>query len=122
MKCEKCKGEWAPPPGITITECPFCKKPIESTKTPKMYDNAKDALCFIMQSYGAEALLTKSVFSDIAPTLTDERELIKMFRDKGALEVLKSALDSSSSEQGIVIKRAIAKLPSYLQSSPEAGK
>jgi hypothetical protein len=120
MKCISCKGEWTPPPGITVTECPFCKKPVEPAKTPKTYDNAKDALCFIAQSYGVEALLTKSLFSDIAPMLTDERELIKMFRDKGSLEVLQDALKSPLSEQSVSIKRAIAKLPSYLQNSPEA--
>ena len=120
MQCISCKGEWTPPPGITVTECPFCKKSIEPTKTPKTYDNAKDALFFIAQTYGAEALLTKNLFSDIAPTLSDERELIKMFREKGALDVLKGALKSTESEQNVAIKRAITKLPSYLQNSPEA--
>jgi len=120
MKCISCKGEWTPPPGITVTECPFCKAPIEPAKTPKIYDNAKDALCFIVGTYGVEALLTKSLFPDIAPMLTEERELIKMFRDKGSLKALEDALNSTASEKGVAIKRAIAKLPSYLQSSPEA--
>jgi hypothetical protein len=120
MKCINCKGKWTPPPGITVTKCPFCKKPIKPAKTPKTYSNAKDVLCFIAKTYGADALLTKSLFSDIAPMLTDERELIKMFRDKGSLEVLQGALKSPPSEQSVSIKTAIAKLPSYLQNSPEA--
>ena len=89
MKCGSCKGEWTPPPGKTVTECPFCKESFAPGKTPKIFDNAKEALCFIAHSYGAESLLTKSLFSDIAPSLNDERELIKIFREKGALEVLK---------------------------------
>ena len=119
MKCIKCKGEWTPPPGITVTECPFCKENFAPIKMPKIYNNAKDALKFIKDTYGAEDLLTKNLFSDIAPTLSDARELVKMFREKGALDVLKSALNSSPSEQGAAIKRATAKLPSYLQNSPE---
>ena len=119
MKCINCNGEWTPPPGITVTECPFCKESFTPTKIPKTYDNAKDVLRFIINTYGAEALLTKNLFSDIAPNLNDERELIKMLREKGSLEVLNIALNSPPSEQSIAIKRAVAKLPSYLQNSPE---
>jgi hypothetical protein len=114
MKCISCKGEWTPPPGKTVTECPFCKESLTQNKTPTTYDNAKDALRFIADTYGAEALLTKSLFSDIAPTLNDERELIKIFRDKGALEVLKGALNAPPSEKEIAIKRAAAKLPAFM--------
>jgi len=102
-----------------VTECPFCKESFTPTKVPKLHDSAKDALRFIADTYGAEALLTKNLFSDIAPNLNDERELVKLFMGKGALDVLKGALNSSPSEQGAAIKRALAKLPSYLQSSPE---
>ena len=70
--------------------------------------------------YGVEALLTNSLFSDIAPTLKDERELVKMFRERGALKVLGDAQNSSTQEQKTAIKRAIAKLTTYLQSSREA--
>ena len=119
MKCIKCKGEWTPPAGITVTECPFCKESFAPTKTPKTYDNVRDALGFIVDNYGAEALLTKNLFSDIAPTLRDERELIKMFKEKGALEVLNGALNSPPSEHDLALKRAVAKLPAYLQNSPE---
>jgi hypothetical protein len=103
-----------------LTVCPFCQESLTQNKTPTTYDNAKDALRFIADTYGAEALLTKNLFSDIAPTLNDERELIKIFRDKGALEVLKGALNAPPSEQENTIKRATAKLPVYLQNSPEA--
>jgi hypothetical protein len=119
MKCINCKGEWSPPPGVTVTECPFCKESFAPTKVSKAYETAKDALIFIADTYGAEALLTKNLFSDIAPNLTEERELVKLFMDKGALEVLKSALNSSPSEQESAIKRGISKLPSYLQNSPD---
>lgn len=120
MKCINCKGDWTSPSGITITECPFCKKPIDPTKASKIFENPKEALCFITQIYGAEALLTKNYFSDIAPNLRDERELIKIFREKGVLDILNGALKSSESDQILAIKRAIGKLPSYLQNSTEA--
>ena len=119
MKCINCKGEWTPPPGITVTECPFCKESFAPTKIPKTYENAKDALSFIAETYGTEALLTKNLFSDIAPTLSNERELVKMFMEKGTLEVLKGALNSPPPEQSLAIKRAVAKLPTYVQNSPE---
>ena len=119
MKCIKCKGEWTPPQGVTITECPFCKESFTPTKVPRTYSSAKDALAFIVDTYGVEALLTKNLFSDIAPNLNEARELIKMFIEKGTLDVLNDALNSPPSEQGIAIKRAVAKLPSYLQNSPE---
>ena len=120
MKCNSCKGEWTLPPGKTVTECPFCKESIASGKTPETFNNAKDALQFIADTYGTEALLAKNLFSDIAPNLNDERELIKMFREKGVLEVLKDALTSSPQEQEKTIKRAMEKLPSCLQNSLEA--
>ena len=120
MKCVNCKGEWTPPSEITVTECPFCKTPVESSKKSKTYDNAKEALLFILTNHGANSLLTKNLFSDIAPNLRDERELIKMFREKGALEILNGALNSLPSEQSLAIKRATAKLPVYFQNSPEA--
>jgi len=119
MKCIKCKGEWTPPHGITVTECPFCKESFAPTKVSKTYSSVKDALAFIADTYGVDALLTKNLFSDIAPNLRDELELIKMFKEKGALEVLKDALDSSPFEQCNAIKRAVARLPLYLQKSPD---
>ena len=119
MICVNCKGEWSPPPGITVTECPFCKESFAPTKVSKSYDSAKDALRFIIETYGVDALLTRNLFSDIAPNLVDARDLIKLFMGKGALDVLKGALNSTPSEQGNAVKRALAKLPSYLQNSPE---
>jgi len=99
--------------------CPFCQESFAPTKTTKTHDNAKDALRFIADTYGVEALLAKNLFSDIAPTLSDERELVKMFKEKGALEVLHGALNSTPPEQEVAIRRAVTKLPSYLQNSSE---
>ena len=118
MKCISCSGEWTPPPSKSVTECPFCKANL--IKDEASFNNAGEALQFIVDNYGVDALLTKNLFSDIAPTLIDERELIKIFRERGILDVFKGALGLPPSEQKNTLKRAMNKLPSYLKNSPDA--
>ena len=118
MKCEKCKGEWTPPPGKSVTECPFCKASF--IKDGASFNNAKEALQFIADNYGIDALLTKNLFSDVAPTLKDERDLVKIFRERGVLDSLKDALNSPQTEQKNAIKRAMDRLPKYLHDSQDA--
>ena len=95
-------------------------------KTSKFFNNSNDVLIYIANNKfeinnkavnGREILLSDkivSIFSDLAPTLKDEKDLIKIIRDKGALEVLKGAMNASASEQEVTIKRAAAKLPAFM--------
>jgi hypothetical protein len=133
MKCYKCESEWKTDANrsASLTVCPFCQERLTEDNVPKFFDNVKDVLHYIASNKfevkgkevsGREILLSDMIvsrFSDKAPTLKDEKELIIIFRDKGALKVLKDAMDSTPSEQGIAIKRAAAMLPKFLQNSED---
>ena len=128
MRCNKCGSEWKTnvSRSASLTVCPFCHESLVKKKTPEFFDSAKDVLCYIANNKfvmnnklfdGREILLSEKIvnfFSDMAPALQDEKDLIKIIREKGALEILRGAMNSSPPEQGIAIKRAAAKLPSFM--------
>ena len=125
MKCinPNCGGEWTPPPGKSVTVCPFCGEPVASEKKPaQSFDNVADTLSFIVEQYSADTLLSGKVYSYFADLtynqLRDETDLIKQLCEKGALDCLKAAIGKPGSEQENAIKRALSKLPKYLQDSP----
>jgi len=125
MKCTNpnCGGEWKPPPGKSVTVCPFCQEPVVSEKkTAKSFDRVLDTLVYIKEQYSADMLLSEKVcayFADLTRNqLRDEKDLIKQLCEKGALDCLKMAIGKPASEHELAIKRALAKLPKYLQDSP----
>jgi hypothetical protein len=125
MKCvnPNCGGEWTPPSGKSITVCPFCQKPITKDKIqPQYLDNVVSTLVYIKDNLGVDTLLgekTYIYFADLTRNLlNDEAELIKQLCSKGALGCLKVVIGKSDSEHELAIRRALSKLPKYLQDSP----
>lgn len=128
MKCNSCGSEWKTDASrsTSITDCPFCQESLVKNETPKSFDSVKEVLAFIASNKftignklldGREILLSEKIvsfFSDIAATLKDEKELIQIIRDRGALEILKGAMNASLSEQEVAIKRAAVKLPAFV--------
>jgi hypothetical protein len=125
MKCinPNCGGEWMPPCGKSLTVCPFCQEPIVGgKKTAQSFDNLADTLVYIKEQHGVEMLLGEKVYSLFADLtrnqFRDEKELMKQLQEKGALGCLKAAVGKPEPEHEFAIKRALAKLPKYLQDSP----
>ncbi|MCL2051835.1 MAG: DUF6273 domain-containing protein [Lachnospiraceae bacterium] len=124
MKCTNpsCGGEWMPPRGKSLTVCPFCQEPIaEEKKASKSLDNVADTLVYIKEQLGVDTLLggkAYTYFADLTRNqLRDETDLIKQLCDKGALDCLKAAIGKPDTEHENAIKRALSKLPKYLQDS-----
>ena len=128
MKCNNCGSKWETDASrsASLTICPFCQAYLTKCETPKFFSSVKETLSFVANNKftinnktvdGCEILLSEKIvsfFSDMAPTLKDEKDLIKIIRDKGALEVLKGAMNESPDEQEIAIKIATSKLPAFM--------
>jgi hypothetical protein len=123
MKCHNCHEEWVVPAGRSHSFCPACGKKLSFAGTTGGIDSAEAALRYIAEHFGTSELLGSrivSLFADVAHNqLKDERDLIKILADRGALDCLKAGLGEAASEQEVAIKRAISKLPSFLRSSAD---
>ena len=79
---------------------------------------------WVFENFGTDGLLGSKIvsfFADITRNqLRDENELIKILCDKGTLDCLKEATQKSPSERELAVKRAITKLPKFLQGSEDA--
>ena len=126
MKCHSCNSEWTSPAGKTLSVCPFCMESLVKNEAPKSFDSLRDVLVYIASNTftvsgkeinGRDILLSDKIVSfvsDMASSLTDERELLKIIRDKGALEVLKAAVNAPSPDRELSIKRAASRLPAFM--------
>ena len=124
MKCRKCGEKLDMVSGKSVNFCSNCGEKV-AVKTAEDVINSADAtLRYIADNFGTDALLGSKIVSTFADVtrnqLKDEKDLIKILSEKGALECLKDALQKPASEQEIAIKRAIAKLPKFLQGSEDA--
>ena len=78
MKCNKCNGEWTPPPGKSVTACPFCSEPIQTPSTETPTGNVIKAL---VQEFGENILLDSRLSSLVADKLANkEPQLLKRIR------------------------------------------
>jgi len=125
MKCTNpnCGGEWIPPPGKSVTVCPFCQEPIASEKkATQSFDSVMDTLIYIKEQHSVDMLLNEKVYTFFADLtrnqLRDEVDLIKQFCEKNVLDCLKAGIGRPDSEHEMAMKRALSKLPKYLQDSP----
>ena len=124
MKCGNCGEKLNITLGKSVNFCSNCGNKITAQSSTTVIDNVESAFQYIAESFGVEALLGSKVvtiFADITRNqLADEKDLIKFLFDKGALDCLKEAIQKPISEQEISIKRAMAKLPKFLQNSDDA--
>ena len=120
MKCDQCGVKLDIAPSKSLNFCPNCGDKVAVKTATDVIDSADAALRYIADNFGADALLGSKIVSNFADVtrnqLKDEKELIKILSEKGALECLKDAVQKPASEQEIAIKRAIAKLPKFLRS------
>jgi uncharacterized protein (TIGR02145 family) len=56
MNCSKCKAEWTPPAGRTITHCPFCGEALVATTFANKESALHEMLRSIVQQFGREIL------------------------------------------------------------------
>jgi hypothetical protein len=116
MECPKCHSQWKPAQSISasLASCPFCGASLAAAQETQFYDNSKDALRAIAETYGAETLLSqklKSLFPDLAPSLSQNvKGLVFAVHEKGAAQILKGSLNASQPDREIAAKRAIQKL------------
>jgi hypothetical protein len=119
MQCAQCGEKLNAIPGRSVNFCPNCGSKIAAAPaTAAAIDSAEAALRHIAENYGADVLLGSKIvtyFADVTRNqLRDEKELIKILQEKGALECLKEAMQKPVSEQKTAIKRAMSKLPKFL--------
>ena len=123
MKCSKCGKKLDITPGKSVNFCSNCGNKV-AVQSVESIDSADAALRYIADNFGADTLLGSKIvscFADITRSqFKDEKDLIKILSDKGALECLKEATQQPVSEQEISIKRAMTKLPTFLQDSEYA--
>ena len=70
MKCNNCKAEWTPPKGVSISNCPFCGKPIFEVKDSDKNSEPHEILQKIVQQYDRKKsgdTLLKGMLSDLMP-------------------------------------------------------
>jgi len=124
VKCDKCGEILNITYGRSVNFCQNCGNKIDAQKTTAAVDSAESALRYISEKFGADVLLGNKVitiFADITRgQLTDEKDLIKILLDKGALDCLREAVQKPVNEQELSIKRAISKLPKFMQGSDDA--
>jgi len=124
MKCDKCGEKLNVSPGKSVNFCSNCGNKIAAQTSSGDIDSAESALRYIAENFGADVLLGSKVvtyFADITRSqFKDEKDLIKILLDKRALDCLKEAIQKPANEQEISIKRAMTKLPNFLQGSEDA--
>ena len=85
MNCTNCKAEWTPPIGVSISECPFCGKPLFEMRNTDKNAEPHEILRSIIQHYGISILneiRLKGMLSDLMPHV--EKKYQRVF--KQALE------------------------------------
>jgi uncharacterized protein (TIGR02145 family) len=69
MKCTKCNGEWTPPPGKSITACPFCGA---SLQAEPVNADSSNVIAEIVRRFGDDTLLDpqklSGLISDLIPS------------------------------------------------------
>ena len=100
-----------------MTKCPFCgaSLPDESAKIKEgPFDNSRDALVYIAQKHGVNALLSvklKDFFPQYAPLVPVKvKNLVFAVHQHGSAKILKDNLSANASDKEIAFESAIAKL------------
>jgi alpha-tubulin suppressor-like RCC1 family protein len=77
MKCSKCSGEWTPPPGISLTTCPFCGDVILSHQN-ELRPNVIKAL---VSEFGESIIIKSNLASLLADKMQNySPQLLKQLR------------------------------------------
>jgi hypothetical protein len=130
MQCKKCNSTWETNLSISasLARCPFCGESLadEDANGVKTFDNSKDVLNHIADTYGIDCLLDGSrlinIFIDYAPQLKKEKKLLRVVFEEGAASILKGHLNSRQADKEIAFKQAVARLTDDAFIAPEAAE
>jgi hypothetical protein len=111
MKCPHCTGEFSAPPGTSVSNCPFCQKPLIEPTVKKDCENLAEVLAFVSASYGNDALLKGEMLvafmGDYLPKGKAERNFIRNMFIVNIPAKMKDALAKDAAEQQIMMSRFV---------------
>jgi hypothetical protein len=125
-KCKHCGFEWKDGSGASrFTNCPSCKESVTKKSSDwQFFDNTKELLAYIAITYGNDALLKKTYFSDHASSLMPQgqKNLVKQAFECGAVKTLWDNINSDQNNKEIAVKQAVKKLVDTYSSADAAAE
>jgi polysaccharide deacetylase 2 family uncharacterized protein YibQ len=111
MKCPHCTGEFSAPPGTSVSNCPFCQKPLIEPTVKKNCETLTEVLAFIAESYGADILLNGEKLvaftADYLPKGKAERHFVRNMFAVSIPAKMKDAMAKDATEQRIMMSRFV---------------
>ena len=113
MQCKQCGSEWKTNArNAGMTSCPFCGAKLEQEEENKIvFQNAKEALRYIVKSYGVDVILDgqqlKTVLAELIPDLKQERKLFMDAFEAGVCNALYLAHAQAEIDKCIAILQSI---------------
>ena len=110
QNCKKCGSEWNS--SVVSTACPFCGAALIDDS--KKFTDIADVFAFIFNEYGFDIIKEKrkfiSLLGDYAPTMENERRLVKIAIDADVYKTLLELNSTDEDERNICIEKMVAKL------------
>ena len=113
MQCKQCGSEWKTNTHTAnLVNCPFCGAKLEQEKENKLtFQNAKEALRYIVKTYGIEVIIDglqlKAALNELIPDLKQERKLFMDAYEAGVCNALYLANDQPEIDKCIAILQSI---------------
>ena len=107
IKCEYCQAEFMPPAGSSLSNCPFCGKPLVKPAVKKCKTFAQ-TLEVIAAAHGTEILHDERLarlFTDYMPAGKSELHFLRSAFECGVPEKLAAACGRPGNEQQLAMKR-----------------
>lgn len=110
QNCKKCGSEWNS--SVVSTVCPFCGAALIDDS--KKFTDIADVFAFIFNEYGFDIIKEKrkfiSLLGDYAPTMENERRLVKIAIDADVYKTLLELNSTDEDERNVCIEKMVAKL------------
>ena len=113
MQCKTCGSEWKTNARASlIIKCPFCGAELDNQEEDRLtFDNAKEALRYIIKSYGLEIMMDglqlRSLLDEYIPDLKQERKAFLDAYEQGVCNALYMAHDEPEIDKCIAILQSI---------------
>ena len=113
MQCKACGSEWKTNARASlIIKCPFCGAELDNQEEDRLtFDNAKEALRYIIKSYGLEIMMDglqlRSLLDEYIPDLKQERKAFLDAYEQGVCNALYMAHDEPEIDKCIAILQSI---------------
>lgn len=112
MKCQSCQAEFAPPPGKSLSNCPFCGNPLVKPVSKKGKTFA-ETLGLIAEEQGDSILQDERVmrlFTDYMPAGKGELHFLRSAFECSVPQKLAAACGKPVEEQQVVMARCVKQL------------